>query len=110
MEEESGRWSPVIVWVDEEEEEVSGRRRRRRMRRVPEGENLEEETRSRNPQGGILEKKRRTLRGTMLDKGTWRRNHEGGCLREESWKKVQKPGRAILEEEPYKRNPGGGIM
>ena len=42
-----------------------------------------------------------------MEEAPWRRNHGGGILEEESWSRY--PG-GIMEEESWRRNHGGGIL
>ena len=56
---------------------------------------------------------RRNHGGAIMEEGSWRRNHgggivEGGIMEEKRWRRND--GEGILEaEEPWKRDPVGGI-
>ena len=42
-----------------------------------------------------------------MEEEPWKRHHGGGIMEEESWKRNH--GRGIMEEESWRRNHGGGI-
>ena len=47
-----------------------------------------------------------------MEEKSWRSNQGGGLMEEKSWGRIvlEKPGERIVDEEPWRRNHGKGII